>query len=98
MPQALSDHAFGDAIGFMDTALANADSFKTKECGQKIIFLTEKAAKNFRLRCYTARTRELRNNKKMFTKEDKAYFVTDYHRLQFIIKEVEHKGQTLWAL
>ncbi len=93
MPMPKSDAALGDARGFMDQAI-NSDK------GWRVFFLTRQEAWTYRQRCYAVRSRELKTNAKLYPSDDIMHTQTVYHRLMFVIEQVElEKGMGLhWAL
>jgi len=80
MPAAKSDYAFPDCREFMNKAIAS-------EKGWRVRFEKHGPAVNFRMRCYTARRRELTFNKKFYGEEDLARDRTVWDGLVFLIKE-----------
>ena len=92
MAQSKSAFGFPDCREFLDRAVES-------EKGWRVRFDSEGKAKAFRLRCYTARFRELKRNQKIYSENEPAYFETAWHRLTFSIRKIDegdHAGD--WAV
>lgn len=81
MPAATSDEGYPDCREFMNKAI-KADK------GWRARFAERGKAVNFRMRCYTARTRERKFNLKFYSKEDVAHGKTVWDELVFFLEEV----------
>lgn len=90
MPAAISDGGFPDCREFMNKAIE-------AEKGWRARFEERGSAVSFRMRCYTARTREKKFNLKFYSKDDIAHGKTVWDGLVFFLKEVE-EGWEIVAL
>ena len=80
MPVAISDHGFPDCREFMNKAAA-------AKKGWTVTFAERGSATAFRLRCYTARMRELKRNIKLYPEGEHMHGRTVWDQLIFLIKE-----------
>ena len=80
MPQSPDVQAFPDCRSFMDKAIEAKKGFLA-------IFPEKGQAESFRLRCYTARSREKQQNKKLFDKDDAMYGKSVWDSLTFRVGE-----------
>ncbi len=81
MGQPQNAWSFPDCRIFMDKAIE-------AESGWQVTFESKGHAMNFRMRCYTARDRERRRNKKVFTDEDHPlHNSTIWHNLTLSIQQ-----------
>ena len=87
----ISYAALGDARGFMDKCIESKK-------GGRLLFLTKDQAWHFRARCYSARSRELKNNAQIYPEGEVMHNSTVFHPLMFTIEELDRDGTKVWAL
>lgn len=79
MSQPLSANALPDARAFLNRVL------KAKK-GLKITFPSYEKAFSFRMRCYTAKSRELARNKKVYGEKDPDYNQTIWDEISLYLE------------
>lgn len=82
MPAAISDQAFPDCRDFMNKALEAKKGWRAR-------FEERGSAVSFRMRCYTARRRELAFNIKLYPEGEMMHGKTVWDGLVFLLREAK---------
>ncbi len=91
MTSAKSPESYPDCRLFLDK------SIEAKK-GGRLVFKNKGAVFSFRMRCYSLRNRERRQNTRIYEKDDLMYGKTVWDGLVFKTEEVERDGEACWTL